>query len=626
MSQKVEFVLDGKDAGAVRAWLAVQRAQDSVAASLGKIDDAQAKNAKSAADWDRIAQKTLKDLETPQQRHNMRMKDLNELLNRGKLNQEQFAAAARKSQIALDATQQSSSWLDSIGTKLGVAAAGFFTVSTAVGGIRTALSAVRESNQKFIEDAEKAGAAYDKIFRQYRIQAGLSEIGGEKAKQNILKQAEVAGFNEDRAGAAATALVSAGVKPELASGGALAGFLATLNAQGLRDSDPSQYADAMTAVLQSNGMEVNEENMTKLGVQLQSAPIKDTKLKLTSLPQLASISAGLSGAMTQQEQLATFAVGGSAMGSFDKMATSMADITKNLRVAASKPDAVEYLKKVGLKPEQVDFVGEDFGTVMTTLKTALDKAPEELRTQVLSKVIEGGNVSAFNVMQNNLDKILKTAQTMDGADAQALYANDVAVGSSGRGAAAERQKLRRNRLLAERDTQGDLVRAEMVQKSLEDGQSPLMQSVAGGVFDATRFLGLGGYVGADDNSLAASAASIATNQKGLGVAAGLGKQALRGLVPSVAPLIPDGTGQITSGSLGISLDAASAGETSRAAVDQRLASSIKQATEEAQKPLVEALNKNTVVTDQANRGGALKPNTTPAAPVRSASNNDVPGG
>lgn len=596
MAQQVEFTLDAKEAGAVRAWLAVQRAADQFNASVLKIDDSQQQAQKSAAEWGAKAKRVLAELESPQERHNRKLAEYSELRKRNLISEQLFAAAVRRSREELDsATQKSNGFFDGAAGKVASLAAGYFTVTTAVNGIKFAIDAVMESNRKFIEQAEEAGAKYDKLFRQFRIQAGLGAIEGDAAKTNILKQAEIAGFTEDRAASAATALVSAGVSPEQASGGALAGFLATLNAQGLRDADPSQYADALTAVLQSNGMQVDAANMTKLGVQLQSEPIKATKLKLTSLPKLASISSGLAGAMTQEEQLAAYAVGGSAAGNFDSFGTSMADIIKNLRIAGSKTDATEYLGKIGLKPGDVDFVGEDFRTVMQRFGGALDKAPEELRSQVLAKVIEGGNISNFNLMRNNLGTILDTAGSMNSAESQRLYANDVMVGSSGIDAARTRQALRRNRIQAERDTQGSLLRNELIQRSLERGDSPLAQDLQGRYFDSIRFLGF------DDQSALSAGSYLGAGLREFGVSGGR-REAL-----------PPG---IESGVLGrMAYDAGFDIRGANSGVAERLGSSL-----EAQNRMMAEQNRLLAEQNQLMKGGADKPNVTPPAPVASSLN------
>lgn len=759
MGQNVEITLDAKEAGAVRAWLAVQRAVDGYSASLGQVDEATAKNAKAAAEFDRahaqamnnakrvleslmtpqqkyqqsleslaslhsrgllsteqylaamkkekaaldagdpavqqeiqrkkqleaagraltastqtateryrdsiarvnelrasgviseqayaravrsareellsasghvskrvqaeeelsaelkrnsdleaqraaIAQRVLQSIQTPQQRYNLQLRELSLLRKENRLTEEQYAAAVRKSKAELDsATQSSSGWMKSVGTTVAAATAGYFSVSAAIGGIKTALDTVMESNRKFIEDGEKASQTYDRIFRQFRIQADLRGVQGGAAKNRILNIAESAGFSEEKATSAATALVSAGVSAEEASGGALEGFLNTLNAQGLRESDPQQFAESIAQYLNSQGMTVNTENMKMLGVQLQS--LKETKVKLTDLPQLAQIGAGLKGKLSEQEQVAMFATLGDTLGS-NIASTRMADIFKNLSVAGGKEDAKEQLKLAGLKPEDIDFHGEDLRTVMQRLNAALDKLKPEQQDILLAKVIEGGNISTFRLLQSEMPRIMQRAANLNDV---ATYEEDVAEGSSGVNAAMVRQQLRRNRILAERSTNGNLLGAELEQASLERGDAPVVQDAVKGAYDFARYLNVFGF--SDD--YAAQAASAAVNS-----------QTYTGIVPSLFGTAASlGSGNFAGSAMGLwsggrsalSVADAAAEETAKArdAATIRMASSLDNSLEIQKRQL--AIDEERL---RLERNGGNRPNTTPAAPVRSA--------
>lgn len=110
MGQNVEITLDAKEAGAVRAWLALQRAVDGYSASLGQVDEATAKNAKAAAEFDRAhaqamnnAKRVLESLMTPQQKYHQSLESLASLHNRGLLSTEQYLQAMNKEKAALDA-------------------------------------------------------------------------------------------------------------------------------------------------------------------------------------------------------------------------------------------------------------------------------------------------------------------------------------------------------------------------------------------------------------------------------------------------------------------------------------------------------------------------------------------
>ena len=85
MAQNVEFVLDGKEAGAVRAWLAVQRAQESVAASLDKVGSAQEKVNRIDQAYAKVKGEALRVLESLRTAEERRTKNIQSLANAQKL-------------------------------------------------------------------------------------------------------------------------------------------------------------------------------------------------------------------------------------------------------------------------------------------------------------------------------------------------------------------------------------------------------------------------------------------------------------------------------------------------------------------------------------------------------------
>lgn len=535
------------------------------------------RNAELDAQRAALAQRILQSIQTPQQRYNQQLREFTALRKENRLSEEEYAAAVKKSKSELESTHRAGEDLfGSLIAKAGPVVAGFVSVGAVFSGIKTAIEASRDANREFLAEVHEGAKVFDKIFRQYNIQAGIKGIEGDKAKDSILKEAEIAGFSEEKAASAATALVSSGVDAASASGGALRGLLGTLNAQGLRDADPAATAEAMTSILQANKLPVNEQTMTQLGVQLQSEPIKATKLKASNLPQLSKVTSDLSSALSQQEQLAMYAIGGSELGSFDTMATQMKDIFKNIQIAAGKKDAQDAAQSIGLDLKKADFQGENFEEVMLTLRKALAKAKPEDRKIVLGKLVEGGNIGTFDLIDRNLERILQTAKDIDSPEARAQYEADVAAGSSGRAPAEERQKLRRRKMLAERDTQSDLMRAEVVQASLDRGQSPFMQRVAGLSYDFGREFQLGDYFGGDNDAFAASLAQMVTDEKKMSVATGMGQRfagtAILG--QTGASIFDYATGNDPFGKItDVGRDAAEAANTTRATVDRQMGSS-----------------------------------------------------
>jgi myosin heavy subunit len=458
---------------------AVRKQREELLQLTGRLDERKRAERELAEQQRR----TLESIATPQEKFNAQLRTLSRLRRENRLTEEQYAAAVKKSKDELkNAKTENQSLMDMVQSRVTGAVAAYASVTAAVGTIGAALRQVIEVNRQFTEEAEQAGRVYDKIFRQFRIQADLRGLEGKEAQNRILDIGEQTGFTEEQATSAATALVSAGVSAKDASGGALKEFIGILNAQGLRDEDPRQYAEAIAQYLNSQGMEVNEANVRAVGIKLQS--LKDTKFKLTDLPQLAQIGSGLQGRLSVDEQFATIATLGDSLGA-NIASTQMRDIFKNLEVAAGKEDAVKALKEIGLTPDQVDFQGEDFSQVMSTLGKALESVSPERQTVVLGKLVEGTNIGTFRLMQAEMARIQGRAGNLNQTE---VYDADVAEGSSGRDAAQNRQALRRRRILAERDQLGDLLKGEIAQDSLESNEAPILGWLRDKIFDTTRFL------------------------------------------------------------------------------------------------------------------------------------------
>ncbi len=539
-----------------------------------------------------LQQRVLASIQTPQQKYNQQLAELNRLRGANKLNEQQYAAAVRKSRNELEASNKANGgFFDSVMGKASSVAAGYLSVAGAVQGVRSALGFVIDANREFITQAEEVAEKYDKIFRQFRIQAGLRGLQGEKAQSQITAIAEEAGINTEIAGSAATALVSSGVSVQDATGGGLRGLLAILNAQGLQESDPTQYAEAIAQYLNSQGMAVNDQNVRDVGVRLQSAAMKETKFKLTDLPQLAQIGAGLKGRLTTEEQFAAISTLGDTLGA-PIAATQMRDIFKNLEVAGGKKDATEWLKKMGLKPKDVDFQGESFSTVMKTMQAGLKRLSPEDQNIALNKIVEGTNIGTFRLMMDEMPRILQRSGQLNDV---AGFESDVKEGSSGLNRALVRQQIRRERLQLERDNTGKLISGEIAGQSLESGETPALTDFRTETFRRLQYLTGSNEAGIVGQQVAVGLAqdklSLRSQTEAAGIGLLTGNQLIGGLITTVKTAIAsaESGGQAAS-------DA-------QQRVSERMASSIEQT--------------NRLLTEQ-NRllnGGNNKPNVAPPKPV-----------
>lgn len=381
MAQKVEFVLDAKDAGAVQAWLAVQRVAEGYNATLGKIDDAQAAAAKSSAEFGAKAKKLLADLETPQQKHNRKLAEYSELRRRNLLDENQYAAAVRKSKAEMDSAGESGATsLASVGAKLTALVGGYSLVT---GAVREFISANVDLEKK----AEEISDRYDVMFRRFQAMAGMKLLEGDAAKARI-KQIAVDRALEsvDQAESGATGLTSAGFSGQDASGFALNALLKTVSAQQLvgKRVDPGTIAASSAQYLASQDKELTGQNLLGLSVAIQS--LKDTPIVIEDLKYLAKQGKSLSKAgLTEEEQLASFAV---LRKSFDpsEAGVGLRNISLHMATASGAKDKVAALGEIGLKPEDIDMVGESFTTALGKLNAAINTAPEKDRNR-LRKVL-----------------------------------------------------------------------------------------------------------------------------------------------------------------------------------------------------------------------------------------------
>lgn len=94
--EKVEIVLDGKDAGVVRAWMAAKASVESFENALVKIDPAQQRNAESAKQFEKAAAAIFANTRTPLERYEASLAELNQLYIANKVNSETYNRAIKQ--------------------------------------------------------------------------------------------------------------------------------------------------------------------------------------------------------------------------------------------------------------------------------------------------------------------------------------------------------------------------------------------------------------------------------------------------------------------------------------------------------------------------------------------------
>jgi hypothetical protein len=479
MTEKVEFTLEAHDAGAVRAWQALAREIASYQRELAQIDDAERKNAQAAQAHERAARRIIEGLLTPQQRYQRQLEQLNLLRQQNRLTEEQYAAAVRQTQR--DFEQQAGRATSGVGqltSRLAGLAAGYVSVTAAVRGWM-------DANRQAIEEAEQAAAKADEQARRFAVQAGLRELEGRAADQRILAVAEETGVSSDFARKAATQLVSSGFSVSDASGDALRHLLQGLAASNLLDQDPTQLTQALGQFLAATGQEKTSDNLRQALVGAQRL-FKATDLQVSDLSQLAGKVQGLAGVMSPAEVLATFDVLREKTGA-DQAATAVKIFGDRLRGAREDRQRVDVLRQLRLRPEDVDLLGEDVQTVLDRLAAGLERVAPERRAGLIQKLFGTEASSPIEGLLRDRAEIGKALETM--ADTRG-FAEDVAIATGGRAAAARRQAVARERRAVTRDDLGDLVGEELQARLEALGQIAFQRTAAAGVYHVARTVGV----------------------------------------------------------------------------------------------------------------------------------------
>jgi hypothetical protein len=432
----------------------------------------------------KATKRVLDEIRTPLEKYNLKQKELNELLRSGRLTIEQHGRAMAKNRDELRAaSMQNDRYARTIRNIAGV-----IGITSGAGMLMKAYSVWINANRELIQQAGEVGAKYDEMFRKMRVQAGLTALETEEQQRKVLEVAEKTATPAAVATSAATQMVSAGFSMEEVTGGSLEAFLEILAASNIvgKDVDPRELVKSIASMLEANRMELNEENLRRVGMQTQRL-FRGTQLELSALPELAGASAAISNLVTIEEQLAAMAGMLGPEVDASVASTALRLTTTRLAAARSSPGRISQLEELGLTPDDVDFVGESFVEVFTKLKDSIERLPPELQTSALVNLFgEKGQVGAAQIFAT-LPAIQRNLEIQKDTEG---FAEDVRTATTGRSAAARRQELRSDRTLLEQDQMDDLIRRELQASARREGVSPAGVSMLTGRFDLYRNFGI----------------------------------------------------------------------------------------------------------------------------------------
>lgn len=335
-----------------------------------------------------------------------------------------------------------------------------------------------EANQKFRQEVAKTTIGNDVVWRKLYNMGGVNRDAQaqQKLRGNIYQVAEDLSLDPMMMARAATEMFSQGVSMEqLIDQGGLRTFGSGLVSLNLHDTqDPETIIQGLSRAISNTGGTVDSaKSWQELFAILQQ--FQDTPLALPDLARFASEMGILTNManIDPATQVATFS---SLLTQFDPGVASTAyrNFVMALKDAGRNPQA---LKALGLKAEDVDFIGEDQQTVLDRLGAgyeALAAKDQAAADAALIKIFKKEGSGGAEHLIRNRERIRESRARVSDPDAayQEFEANvdDALTGD----AVAVRQAEIRAQALRDRPGAGlqEAIRSDLHTKAIELGYTP----------------------------------------------------------------------------------------------------------------------------------------------------------
>ena len=275
------------------------------------------------------------------------------------------------------------------------------------------LKQVADAQRDIVNTGADAAVELDTLARKFQIQAGLNDPERQAATVEILKQSSAAGVKAESGFQAATQLAGSGFDNAIESG-ALQTVLDTMQA-GSFQGDAAQLVAAFSQVMNASGIEKTNANLKEIAVAAQSL-FKKTDFQLTDLSEFAAIGATMKSANVDiNEGIAAFTTLRDALPAGES-ATGLRNLVTKMQKGDVTAEGKKDLERLGVKAEDVDFVGESLTQVLTNLKTATDKMGEADRNAALGKLFGTENVTTARMLINSVPRIQELQQQQKNAN------------------------------------------------------------------------------------------------------------------------------------------------------------------------------------------------------------------
>lgn len=276
-------------------------------------------------------------------------------------------------------------------------ALGFVGVSAGIATVKKLVALQREYNR----EASDTARHLDEMATALEKQAMTQDPALREAVYKTMSRFKVPG---PRVFGTAREMISGGFKVEQLKAGALEEMIALEVAMNAKQS----LGDPMTSYLDSQGLPLTKKSIREVGGRVFGL-FAEKKLEAIDLPFIAKAggkmrAAGEGVGIEHQLSLMTLLKQkGGLPGS--EAATAMGNIVTKLATAEAEPRAAGALKLMGLKPEDVDFVGEELPEVLNLLGEALEKQHVHRRATILRAIGGLETMSALSVAIRERDLI-----------------------------------------------------------------------------------------------------------------------------------------------------------------------------------------------------------------------------
>lgn len=481
MGEQVEIDLVANDR-ASPAWKQQADMVHKYMSELAKLDSTQKANERSARDYDKAARQAIESGRTPLERYNAKVAELKGLLDKNKLSQDEYTKAIKRTAQELgDANAgmtnfgQSSSFADQA-----KAAAGLLIP---LGGVTGALQNALAFQKQLTDEATKTTLQLDKAARFYQVQSGFKDIDRDKATADIINVAEANAVDVGDAMAVSKQLVSSGFADPEKRGTAdvMLKMLASSNLDSSKGEDMAKAAGQFMVAFRKD--KNDPANLLELGVRTRGL-FKQTDVQMGDLGEYAQSAPAFADAgVSLEHTMSTNAILREAMNAAD-VKTQGKTIVSLMTTFGKEKAKAEELKKLGLKPGQLDLTGETLPEALAKLEGGMARLNGSERSGVLKTLFGDDAKTGASILLSSLDKYEKFG-AMQGD--KAGFEEGVRTNQSGPNAQLMRLEARkaRERLKYKEQLNNDaLLNQEFVRQREEYGLDAKSMGPAGFFYNA----------------------------------------------------------------------------------------------------------------------------------------------